>query len=86
MIMYDWVDCSKEEFDKHWMEGTHRRIPIYPEDSVTEIQGILVFKTEPPEPIGYRYQKGINPRQVLICDPKIIQRDPDLAKLFLKKK
>lgn len=79
--MYDWVDCSKEEFDKHWMEGTHRRVPIYPEGTVC--QGILFFAKEPPKPIGYKYQKGINPRQVLICDPKVYQ---ELMQLFLKKK
>lgn len=65
MIMYDWVDCSKEEFDKHWIEGAYRRIPIYPEG--TECQGILFFIKEPPKPIGYRYQKGINPKNVIIC-------------------
>lgn len=78
MIDYDWVDCSKEEFDKHWMEGGYRRVPIYPEGTVC--QGILFFINEHPKPIGYKYQKGINPKYVIICnDPKLVQ---ELHRLF----
>ena len=73
MIDYDWVDCSKDEYDKHWMEGAYRRIPIYPEDTVCH--GILFFMEKQPDPIGYKYQKGINPRYVLICnDPELVQK------------
>lgn len=72
MIVYDWVDCSKEEFYRNYSVGPYRRLPIYPEG--TECQGILFFIHEPPKPIGYKYQKGINPRQVFICnDPKLVQ-------------
>ena len=65
MIMYDWVDCSKEEYDKHWMEGGYRRIPIYPEE--ISGQGIVFFINEQPKPIGYKYQKGINPKYGIVC-------------------
>lgn len=47
------------------MEDAYRCIPIYPEG--TECQGILFFINKPPKPIGYRYQKGINPRHVILC-------------------
>lgn len=72
MIDYDWVDCSKEEYDKHLMEGGYRRIPIYSEE--ISCQGIVFFMNEQPKPIGYKYQKGINPRYIYLCNnPRIIQ-------------
>ena len=69
MIEYDWVDCTKKEYEKHFLEPNYRMIPIYSDE--VNAKGFSYWLYNSPEPIGYKYQKGINPRIVYILSQKV---------------